>query len=171
MLSPVVAILRKVLSGLLASNGAEQLAAGFTLGMMIGLVPKGNLIVLSLCVLLFSLRVNKGMALVAAILFSAISPFADSFTHKLGLAVLNTGALQSTYALAFSLPLGPWFGFHNTVVAGSLALGLYIAYPVYWSSRLVCTWLRPAALGWINKRRPVGVMSGRTQEPASRTAA
>ena len=171
MLSPVIAICRRVLQGLLASDSPNQLAAGFTLGMMIGLVPKGNLIAVSLCVLLFSLRVNKGLALVAAVSFSAIGPLVDSFSHKLGLAMLSTDAMQSTYAMAFSLPFGPWLAFHNTVVAGTLTLGLYIAYPVYWISGVLCRWLHPLASEWIKRQRAMEALVDAEHDPVSRAAA
>jgi uncharacterized protein (TIGR03546 family) len=136
--------------------------------MIIGLVPKGNLIAVSLCVLLFSLRVNKGLALVAAVMFSALGPLADSFSHKLGLALLSLNALQPAYTLAFSLPLGPWLEFHNTVVAGSLAIGLYLAYPVYWFSNMFCAWLRPFASIWIKRHHATHEFE---HDPVSRAAA
>jgi len=162
--------LRRIVQALLASDSPNQLAAGFTLGMIIGLVPKGNLIAISLCVLVFSLRVNKGLALVAAVLFSALGPLADSFSHKLGLALLSMDTLQPTYALALGVPLAPWLGFHNTVVAGSLALGLYIAYPVYWSSRALCRLLRPFASNWIERHQGISALIDST-DPVSRAAA
>jgi uncharacterized protein (TIGR03546 family) len=135
MLSNAIAVLRKVVHALLAGNAPGQLAAGFTIGMMIGLVPKGNLIALSLCVLLFSLRCNKGIGLAAAVAFSFAGPWTDSFANRLGLVVLNAEPLQAAYASVFNLPLGPWLGFDNTVVTGSLLMGLYLAYPVYWLTR------------------------------------
>jgi uncharacterized protein (TIGR03546 family) len=137
MLAQTIAVLRKLCRMLLASKSPEQLAFGFTIGMVIGLVPKGNLIALSLCVLLFSMRCNKGLGLVAAIAFSFVGPWTDSFAHRLGFAALNFQPLQATYASIFNQPLGPWLGFQNTVVTGSLLLGLYVAYPVYWISRTV----------------------------------
>jgi uncharacterized protein (TIGR03546 family) len=120
----------------LASNAPGQLAAGFTIGMIIGFVPKGNLIALSLCVLLFSIRCNKGLGLAAAIAFSFVGPWTDPFAHRLGLAALNWQPLQAAYASIFNLPLGPWLGLNNTVVLGSLLMGLYAAYPVFWFTRL-----------------------------------
>ena len=137
MLSLAVAALRKFCRALLASNAPEQLALGFTIGMVIGLVPKGNLIALSLCVLLFSMRCNKGLGLVAAIAFSFVGPWTDPFAHRLGLAALSLQPIQATYASIFKLPLGPWLGFQNTIVTGSLLMGLYVAYPVYWITRLI----------------------------------
>ena len=145
MLSSFVSPFRKLVHALLASDSPSQLAAGFTLGMLIGLVPKGNLIAVSLCVLLFSLRINKGLAVAAAVLFSFLSPLADAFSHKLGLVVLTASPLQATYASVFSLPLMPWFDFDNTVVAGSLLVGLYVAYPVYWAVRTASALLQSTA--------------------------
>jgi uncharacterized protein (TIGR03546 family) len=136
MLSDAIAALRKFCRVLLASTAPEQLALGFTIGMVIGLVPKGNLIALSLCVLLFSMRCNKGLGLAAAVAFAFVGAWTDPFAHRLGLAVLSYQPIQSTYASIFALPLGPWLGFNNTVVTGSLLMGLYAAYPVYLLTRL-----------------------------------
>jgi uncharacterized protein (TIGR03546 family) len=138
MVSTFVAPIRRVIQALLSSNTPSQLAGGFTLGMMIGVVPKSNLIALSLCVLLFSLRCNKGLGLMAAVLFSFAGAWTDPFAHKLGLAALSVPSLQANYASAFSVPFGPWIGFHNTVVIGSLLMSLYFAYPVYWVTKTFC---------------------------------
>jgi uncharacterized protein (TIGR03546 family) len=139
MVSYFVAPLRRVMRALLACSTPSELAAGFTLGMIIGFMPKGNLMALSLCVLLFSLRVNKGLALAAAVLFSCVTGWVDPLAHKLGLAVLHAESLQLTYASVYNMPFGPWLSFNNTVATGSLLLGLYIAYPVFWLSRAAIT--------------------------------
>jgi uncharacterized protein (TIGR03546 family) len=143
MISDSLDAMRKLAHSLVASTSPNQLAASFTLGAIIGIVPKGNLIALALCVILFSLRCNKVAGVVAAIAFSYVGHWIDPFSHKLGLAVLSIHPLQGVYSSAFNLPLGPWLGFNNTVVMGSLLLGLYVAYPVFWLSRQVIVWLRP----------------------------
>src|SRR5476651_1276880 len=81
MLSFVVRSLRTVIAALLAGDSPRQLAAGFAIGMVLGLVPKGNLIALSLCVLVFSLRVNTSLALVAAAAFSWAGAVLDPFAN------------------------------------------------------------------------------------------
>jgi uncharacterized protein (TIGR03546 family) len=138
MLRSVVAPFRRTAQWLAASNSPSQLAAGFTLGMIIGVMPKTNLIALSLCVLLFSLRCNQGLGLMSAVLFSCLAGWTDPFAHQIGLRVLSAPSLQANYASVFRLPLGPWLGFHNTVVCGSLLMGLYAAYPVYWFVNTSC---------------------------------
>jgi hypothetical protein len=47
--------------------------------------------------------------------------------------VLSAPSLQANYAYVYTMPLGPWLGFNNTVVCGSLLMGLYAAYPVHWA--------------------------------------
>jgi uncharacterized protein (TIGR03546 family) len=150
MLRDVIRVLRKVVSSLLAGGSPGQLAAGFTIGMIIGIMPKGNLIALSLCVLMFSLRCNKGLGLVAAVAFSFVAPWTDPIAHRIGLYALTLDSMQSTYATTLNLPFGPWLGFNNTVVTGSLLLGLYVAYPVYWIMRISLTGVRSLFVG----RRP-----------------
>jgi uncharacterized protein (TIGR03546 family) len=147
MLSFFVAPLRRAVQSLLAGDSPNELAAGFTLGMVIGLLPKGNLIALSLCVLLFSLRVNKSLALVAAVLFSCLGGVVDPLAHKVGLIVLSADQLEVSYAALWSIPIGPWIGFNNTVVTGSLLVGLYVAYPVFWA-------VQTAAVRFGGHRRP-----------------
>ena len=143
MVSYLVCPVRKVVDSLVACSSSRELAAGFALGMVLGLVPKGNLIALSLLVLLFSLRVNTGIGLVAALLLSWTGALVDPFAHKTGLYVLSIGSMQSTYAAVLQMPLGPWLGFNNTVVAGSLAIGLYLMYPTYLLSHLAFRAVRP----------------------------
>jgi uncharacterized protein (TIGR03546 family) len=111
------------------------------------LLPKGNLVAATLCAMLFMLRVHKGLAVAAAVVFSLVGPWADSFMHKLGVIVLSSDWLQPAYAWLYALPLGPWLGFHNTVVTGSLLVGLYTAYPAYWLVSTACRLMQPDESG------------------------
>ena len=151
MMSLILRPLRVVVQSLLAHDAPQQLAAGFALGMVAGLLPKGNLVAVSLVVLLFSLRVNTGISLVAMLLFSWLSPLFDPLADKLGLAVLSADSFQATYASVYSWPLGPWFEFNNTAVTGSFLLGIYFFYPVYWFANVVFTRLQPRPI----EQRPV----------------
>jgi uncharacterized protein (TIGR03546 family) len=148
MLSQLVRPVRRVATVFLENNSPRQLAAGFALGMVLGLVPKGNLIAVSLCVLLFSLRVNTGLGLVAALFFSATGSTLDPFADKLGMLVLSAGSLQPTYAAIYSIPLAPWFELNNTVVVGSLLIGLYFVYPAYWLTYVAFCRIRTRRLQW-----------------------
>ncbi len=136
MISDLFRALRRLVQAFIGYLSPSELAVGFTIGMIIGVMPKTNLIALSLCVVLFSLRCNKALGLIAAVAFSFVGPSLDPFAHRLGLVVLSIHSLQGTYASVLNWPLGPWLGFNNTVVAGTFLLGLYVAYPAFWLSRL-----------------------------------
>jgi uncharacterized protein (TIGR03546 family) len=169
MFSLVVKTLRSLTSALLSDDSPRQLAAGFALGMIIGLMPKGNLIAVSLCVLVFSLRVNASAAILAAVAFSWVGAILDPLSANLGARVLGIASMQATYASMFNLPLGPWLGFNNTAVMGSLLIGLYLAYPAYWISRTVSENARQHLLAATASRRRTN--KGVAAKAASRRAA
>jgi uncharacterized protein (TIGR03546 family) len=64
MLSLALRPVRHFAQALIANDSPRQVAWGFVLGMMIGLVPKGNLTAILLGMLLLGLRVNKPAGLV-----------------------------------------------------------------------------------------------------------
>ena len=120
-----------------ADSSPRQVAMGIALGMMIGLVPKGNLVAVSLAVLLFGLRVNIGAGLLAAFLVSVCSERIDQVTHGLGIRVLNIPWVYQHLAVWFDKPLVAWTSLNNTVVMGGLLLGVVLFYPVFHLSELL----------------------------------
>lgn len=145
--------LRGLVGVLTAPDSSRKVAAGAALGVMLGLVPKATLVAVALGVLLCALRVSKLAGLTTAALVAMLAPSLDPFTHKLGLKVLTAPSLQPTYAWLYDAPLGPWWGLQNTVVCGSLLVGIYLSYPVYLLTRGAVDRVRPAAVRWIMKYR------------------
>lgn len=152
--------LRQFAGAVLGNDSPRQLAAGATLGMMLGLVPKGNLIAVALGMLLFGLKVNRSAGLVAAVLFSAIGAFTDGFTHRIGKDVLETAWLHGLFVAIYEMPLGPWIGFNNTVVMGSLLLAIYLSYPCYWFSAFLFEALQPKVAAYLRRYRVTRVLLG-----------
>ncbi|MGL4513230.1 MAG: TIGR03546 family protein [Lacipirellulaceae bacterium] len=145
--------LRALLSVLSSNYSSRQVAAGAALGVMLGFVPKATLIAVVLGVLLCALRVNRGMGLLMAAMVGSLAHFADPWSHRLGLWLLTLSPMQSTYAAVYEAPLGPWWGFHNSVVVGSLLLGFYAAYPVYLVVKGLVDRFRPPAVRWASRYR------------------
>jgi uncharacterized protein (TIGR03546 family) len=114
-----------------AQDTPRQLAWGLALGMMIGLVPKGNLLAVVLSMVLLSTRANLAVGMLSALVFSVVGMFLDPLTDPLGLAVLNHEALRPTWLRLYRLPLAPWTSLNHGVVMGSLILGLVMLYPCY----------------------------------------
>jgi uncharacterized protein (TIGR03546 family) len=114
-----------------------QLATGISLGMIVGLMPKDSLLPYCLIVLLLFSRANLLCAVFAAMVFSWLGPLLDPVSHAIGVSVLTFAPLESTWAWLIQLPVIPWTRFDNSIVMGSLVMGLLAAYPLYRISRHV----------------------------------
>ena len=67
--------------------------------------------------------------------FSWLGPLLDPLAHTVGVSVLTYTPLESTWAWLIQLPVMPWTRFDNSIVMGSLVIGLLAAYPLYRISR------------------------------------
>lgn len=139
ILQPVYAFTKLLATG----DSPRQVAAGFVLGMLIGLIPKGNLTALLLSTLLLMLNVNLAAGIIAAVLFSCIGPAIDPFAHRLGWSLLGKASLNSFWTWLFHIPGMAWTRLNNTVVLGNLLIGAWAAWPVYRLALPGATWLLP----------------------------
>lgn len=160
MLSLLLRPLRFLMQAFTAVDSPRQLALGVALGMVVGLVPKGNLTAMVLMFLLFVTRVNLTTGLAAAFLFSWAGTLLDPITHRIGLALLTLEALQGAWTRLFDLPLLAWSGLNNTVVLGSLTVGIVAFYPVYRITLPVIAYYRPRFVNHIQKYRLAHVLRG-----------
>ena len=151
---------RPLVKVLTAADSPEQIALGFALGMLIGLVPKDNLIAISLGVVLFSSRANLGAAALAGFLFTWLGVWADPISHRIGLGLLEFSALRPLWTWLYNFPLAPWTAFNNTVVLGSLILGLALFYPVFRLIEPGVIWAAPRARDQIAKYKVGKVLLG-----------
>jgi uncharacterized protein (TIGR03546 family) len=124
-----------LLSGLARAlqGGADprHLAAGLALGAAWGLTPKGNALSIVFLLLFFFFRVDKGLALVSAFLFTFVGHLIDPAAHALGLALLTAAPLKGLWTALYDLPLAPLTRFNNSVVLGNLVIGLALFAPLY----------------------------------------
>ncbi len=116
----------------------RRMAAGLAIGTAVGMVPKGNLTAVVLMTLLCALQVNLAAGLFAVLVVSLIASFADPLFHEIGYALLTAESLRETWTWFFNRPLAAWTDLNNTVVMGSLLVGLASIYPVYRAMRPVC---------------------------------
>jgi uncharacterized protein (TIGR03546 family) len=151
---------RLVAAALVAHESPRRLAAGAALGMLLGVVPKGNLTALLLAVALFSIRVNLAAGLATAFVFSWIGMLLDPMAHRLGWQILSHRALQPAFAWCYEVPLAPWSGLNNTVVVGQLVLGLYALYPIYWLALQADARFRAPVAAAICKYRVTRLLAG-----------
>jgi uncharacterized protein (TIGR03546 family) len=120
----------------------HQLALAIAIGMMIGLIPKGNLIAVIFSVALLALRVNLGAGLTVAFAVSMFSPQLDRLTHGVGVRLLKMPAFHEQMVQIYQWPVVAWSSLNNTAVLGGVITGSLLFYPTYHISRgLICRWL------------------------------
>lgn len=124
----ILANLAKLLQG---GGDPRHVAAGFALGAAWGLVPKGNLFSVAFILLFFLFQVDKGVALLSALIFTTAGYLLDGPAHGIGLALLSAGALKPLWTWLYGLPVVPLTRFNNTVVLGNLAMGIALYVPLY----------------------------------------
>jgi uncharacterized protein (TIGR03546 family) len=110
---------------------SRQLALGVALGLLIGLLPKDSLLPYLIGLIAILSRANLLSLGVSGLCFSFLSPVLDPASHQLGHWLLTFSPLQSTWGWLYQLPVVPWTRFDNTVVTGSLLMGLMLCLPAY----------------------------------------
>jgi uncharacterized protein (TIGR03546 family) len=123
--------LRKVIAVFTGEGSPQAIAFGCAMGMVIGLLPKGNLTAAAISMFVLATQANLAAAALSGAAFSWAGVWTDPLAHRLGSAILTQPAWQKTFARLYELPLVPWTALNNTVVVGSLALSLALFYPVY----------------------------------------
>jgi len=160
MISFFLRPVRQLAQALTANDSPRQVAWGFLLGMMIGLLPKGNLLLLVLTLLLCGLRVNKSAGMMAAGMFSLVGFMFDGLAHHLGAIVLLWEPARPLHIWLYELPLGPWLGTNNTVVVGQLLIGLYFAFPAYYFAHKFASRVQQRVSKWLMRYRAIRWLRG-----------
>ena len=152
--------LRFLAQALLVDATPRQLAGGLALGMLIGLIPKGNLIAISLMTLFCALRINLAAGTAAIALFAWVGMYLDPVSHSVGRYLLTLPSLVPYWESLYATKFMPWTAFNNTVVLGSTLIGLALLIPIYALSRPVFARVTPRLANFVRKYHVVTVLHG-----------
>jgi uncharacterized protein (TIGR03546 family) len=120
--------LRKAIAG---RKYPSQLAWGLSFGLLIGLIPHGNLLAVALVFGVLMLRVNHAMVALTAIGVTMVAPRLDPISEQLAQWFFAQEGMSEIMARAWDLPLVPWTDLNNTVVMGSFLIGLASLLPSF----------------------------------------
>jgi uncharacterized protein (TIGR03546 family) len=160
MLNLFLRPLRMLAQALIGNDTPRQSAWGFALGMIVGLLPKGNLLAMAIAMLLFGTKTNRAAGLLAIGLFSYVGWALDEFAHRLGSLVIMAPSVRPTIASLYEQPLGPFLGLNNTVVVGQLLIGLYLFYPTYRAAHALAKHVRPRVQAYLMRYRVIRWLKG-----------
>lgn len=143
----------KLLKLLNSNSKASQIANSFCIGLILGLMPKNNLLWFMILVFFMFVRIHKAcygiMILVGAILAPGLDPLFD----KVGYAILTFSPMENTFANLLDIPFIGFTRFNNTIVMGSLACGLIAYIPVFFLAEgFVYVWRRFVAPAFIKSK-------------------
>lgn len=125
MFAPIV----KLFKSLNTNSHPGEIAHAVAIGMVLGFMPKNNVLWYILFVCFLFIRINKAAFLLTGAVVSLIIPFADPLFDTVGYALLNMSFMQNFYKSLFDIPFVSFTRLNNTVVAGSLAVSLILYTP------------------------------------------
>ena len=114
----------------------HQLGLGMALGVTVGLIPKDSLLPYAIGALAILSTANLLLFGIGMIAAHIVSPLLDHLTHVIGSWFLTFDPLEPVWSTLIEWPLIPWTRFNNTVVMGTLVLGVLLAVPVYTMTRM-----------------------------------
>ncbi|MDE5898678.1 MAG: TIGR03546 family protein [Treponemataceae bacterium] len=119
------------LKALNSNSKPSQIANSFCIGLILGFMPKNNLLWYILLVLFAFVRINKAGYFIMMLVGALIAPAADTLFDSVGYAVLTFQPLESCFSWLLDVPFVGFTKFNNTIVCGSLACGLICYIPLY----------------------------------------
>ena len=128
---------------LLKETKPRQIALAVAIGVMLGLIPKANLLAFVLVLSLFLLRCNLGFGILAAALVSLTTIRLDVRIDLLGQKLLANASVVDLEATLFQYPLFAWTALNNTLVLGSFVAGAIAFVPVYFAIFALCRIVMP----------------------------
>lgn len=121
------------LRSLNSNSKPGQIASSFCIGIILGFMPKDNLLWFMLFVFFAFVRINKAGYYIMIALASCVAFLLDPLFDTVGYWFLNLEFLNGFFAWLLDVPFMGFTRFNNSVVAGSLICGLVLFVPLYFA--------------------------------------
>ncbi len=131
-----------------------EVAGGITFGLMLALIPAGNLIWMSLLLITFFIKINFGAELLFLAIFKLFIHIFDQALDSIGLLVLSISTLENVYIRLFNLPVIPYTRFNNTIVMGGLIAGILLWVPAFFLFKYLVKLYRDKVRNKISNSKP-----------------
>jgi len=157
----VIEILAKIFKILRSGESPNKIAAGFTLGMIIGLTPIWSVHNMILILLIIIFNVNLASSLFALAIFSGLAYLFDPLFHNLGYYLLvDVSALNGLWANLNGIPIAALSRYNNTVVIGSLVSAIIFSLPLFPSTKYFVLYYRKQIDPKLQKLKIIQVIKG-----------
>ncbi len=135
----MITLIAKFFAAINANSRPGEIAAGFACGILLAMIPFGNLLWFLLFVLFFLLRLHAGTMLLVTAVFKLFIAVSDPLLDFVGRAVLSHPALFEFFTELYNVPFVPLTNFNNSLVTGGLIVGIVIWIPMFFLGRVLIT--------------------------------
>ena len=127
----------KLIKALSSNTDPGAIAHAFCCGILLGFVPKDNLLWYILFVFMFFMRIQRATYVLSVVVGALLAALLDPVFDTIGYWVLTQPDAIPFYVNLLNVPFVAFTKFNNTIVMGSLLCGIVFYVPLYWLSRLV----------------------------------
>ena len=154
----MIRLIAKLFKVLNSETEPGQISLAFCFAMVLGLTPFYTLHNILVIFLVLVLRANLSAFILGWAVFSGVAYLLDPLFHRIGLWLLTTDSLQGLWTSLYNLTLFRMENFYNSIVMGSLFVGILLFIPLYILSNVGIRKYRDHILTWIEKTRLMKVL-------------
>ncbi len=121
----------KFFKALNSNSKPSEIANAFCIGILLGFLPKTNLLWYLIFVFFSFIRINKSFYFITILIVSQISFLLDGLFNSIGFSVLNYAPLENIFSFLIDIPFVGFTKFNNTIVMGSFVFSLLIYIPCF----------------------------------------
>ena len=148
-----------LLKALNSNSHPGEIAHAVCLALLLGLIPKNNIIFYIVTIFCLFIRINKGAFILFTAIFSMLSHLFDPTLDAIGWWFLHISFLEPVFANLLEVPFVGFTHFNNTIVAGAIVSGLILYIPLYWLSRLAIWGIRSKLIPLMRKTKFIVALS------------
>ncbi len=148
-------LILKLIKALNSETDPAQISLGLCFGLVAGLTPILSLHNTVVLLLVLLLRVNVSAFIASTLLSSGVAWAIDPYLSRIGLAVLQAGALEGLWTSFYNMTIFRLERFNNSIVMGSLVTSLALFIPLFFIFSTLIRQYRERVLGWINRLKIV----------------
>ncbi len=127
----MITALVNFIRALSSNTSPASIGHAFAWGVIFGLMPKNNALWYILFVLIFFMRIQRGVLSLTTIIVSFLAPLADPILDNVGCWILTQDFMQAPMIKIMNIPFVAFTRLDNSIVIGSLAVGLMAYIPVF----------------------------------------
>lgn len=136
-----------------SDTGRDQLAAGLSLGIILGFAPFFSLQTFVVFFLVFFFRIQLGAALLSAFFFKFVAFLFDPIADVIGRQVLEVEGFRPLFVNLYNMPIIPFTRFNDSIVMGSMVVSAIFAIPSFFVFRILIDRYRATVVARIRETK------------------